>query len=195
MIFAQLGENCEVQENVKIGVKHDTDVKKTKIGKNSTIRSGTIIYADVEIGENLNTGHNALIRENTEIGNEVLVGTNVVIEGNVKIGNKVKLETNSYIPTNVKLGNRVFLGPGATLTNDKYPLRKRNEYEPNGPILENDVTVGARAVILPGIKVGKGSIIGAGSVVTEDLPSWSMAKGNPAEISPLPEDLRERNKA
>lgn len=193
-MFADVGKGSEVQDNVKIGLKYSEDCQKTKIGNNATIRKGSIIYADVQIGDNLSTGHNALIREKTKIGNNVLVGTNVVIEGNVKIGNGVKLETNSYVPTHTKLGNRVFLGPGATLTNDKYPLRKRKEYNPEGPILKNDVTVGAGAIILPSLEIGEGSMIGAGSVVTKEVPPWSMVRGNPAEIEPLPEELKEKNK-
>lgn len=192
-MYANIGKNCKIQDDVKIGLKYRENCQKAKIGDKATIRKGTIIYADVEIGKNFSTGHNALVREKTKIGDDVLVGTNVVIEGNVKIGDKVRLETNSYIPTHTELGDRVFMGPGATLTNDKYPLRERGEYSPDGPTLENDVTVGAKAVILPGVNIGKGSFVGAGSIVTEDVPPWSMGVGNPADIEPLPEKLREKN--
>ncbi len=193
-MHAKIGKNSEIQENVKVGLKYTEDCKEARIGDNATIRRGTIIYANVQIGNGLSTGHNALIRENTKIGKDVLVGTNVVIEGNVRIGNEVKLETNAYVPTQTQIGDRVFMGPGATLTNDKYPLRKRDEYEPKGPTLEDDVTVGSKAVILPDVKIGKGSMIGAGSVVTKDIPPKSMAKGNPAKITELPEDLEEKNR-
>lgn len=192
-MYALIGENSEIQENVKIGLRYSEDCQKTEIGDGATIRRGTIIYADVKIGKNFTTGHNALVREKTKIGDNVLVGTNVVIEGNVEIGNQTKFETNSYVPTHTKIGERVFMGPGATLTNDRYPLRSRDRYEPEGPVLENDVTLGANSVVLPGVKVGEGSIIGAGSVVTKDVPPWSMVKGNPARIEPLPEKLKEKN--
>ncbi|MFX0202260.1 MAG: acyltransferase, partial [Candidatus Hodarchaeota archaeon] len=121
--------------------------------------------------------------------------TNTIIDGQVEVGNFVKLESNVYIPTHTKIGSQVFIGPGAVLTNDKYPQRLRDEYEPVGPVLEDSVTVGANAVILPGVKVHEGAMIGAGSVVTKDVPPWSFAVGVPARTRPLPSRLKERNKA
>ncbi len=81
------------------------------------------------------------------------------------------------------------------LTNDKYPQRIRYQYEPIGPIIEDSVSIGANSTIMPCIKIGEGSFIDAGSVVTKDVPSWSMVKGVPGNIYLLPERLRERNKA
>jgi len=193
--FAKLGQNCITQENIILGLKYAEGCKKAIIGHRAVIRWGTIIYADVEIGDDFKTGHSVLIREKTKIGNRVVIGTNTVIDGNVEIGNFIKLESNVYIPTHTKIGSYVFIGPGAVLTNDKYPQRLRDEYQPIGPILEDSVTVGANAVILPGIRIREGSIIGAGSVVTKDIPPWSFAIGVPAKINPLPEKLREKNRA
>ncbi|UCG02023.1 MAG: N-acetyltransferase [Candidatus Heimdallarchaeota archaeon] len=192
---AVFGKGRRLQDHIIIGMKYKEDCRKAQIGSYAVIRSGTIIYADVEIGDYFQTGHNVMIREMTKIGNRVVVGTNSVIDGNVEIGNFVKIETNVYIPTHMKIGNHVFIGPGAVFTNDKYPQRLRDEYEPNGPILEDSVTVGANSAILPGIRIKEGAIIGAGSVVTKDVPPWNFAIGNPATISPLPEKLREPNRA
>lgn len=194
-MYAKLGKNCKVQDDVTLGLKYTEDCKEAIIGDNAVIRKGTIIYADVQIGDNLTTGHYALIREKTRIGNRVVVGTNVVIDGNVEIGSFVKLETNVYIPTHTKIENHVFIGPGATLTNDKYPQRMRDKYKPIGPILEESVSIGAGAVILPEVRIGEGSFVAAGSVVTKDIPSWSLAIGVPARIEPLPDKLKERNRA
>jgi acetyltransferase-like isoleucine patch superfamily enzyme len=194
-MYAKLGENCQIQENVLIGLKYSDDCKEVIIGNSAVIRWGTIIYADVEVGDDFKTGHSVMIREKTIIGNKVVIGTNTVIDGNVQIGNFVKLESNVYIPTHTKIGSHVFIGPGAVLTNDKYPQRLRDEYEPDGPTLEDSVTVGANATILPGIKIGEGSMIGAGSVVTKEVPPWSYAIGIPARIIPLPARLKERNRA
>ena len=149
----------------------------------------------VIIGDDFTTGHSVLIREETNIGNKVVVGTNTVIDGHVKIGNFVKLESNVYVPTHTEIGDHVFIGPNAVLTNDKYPQRMREDYEPDGPTLHDSVTVGANSTILPGVRIGEGSFIAAGSVVTKDVPEWSLAVGNPAEIKPLPDKLQERNRA
>ncbi len=193
-MYAKLGKDCRIQEDVILGLKYTEGCKRAIIGDGAVIRRGTIIYADVEIGNNFTTGHSVLIREKTKIGDEVVVGTNTVIEGNVEIGSFTKLETNVYIPTHTKIGNHVFIGPGATLTNDKYPQRLRDEYEPIGPTLEDSVTMGANVTILPAVRIGRGSFVAAGSVVTKDVPSWSMAIGVPVEVKPLPEKLKERNR-
>jgi acetyltransferase-like isoleucine patch superfamily enzyme len=194
-MYAILGENCIIKDNVIIGLKYSEDCSKTVIGNNAIVREGSWIYADVEIGDDFITGHSILIREKTKIGNRVIVGTNTVIDGNVEMGSYIKLETNVYIPTHARIGSYVFIGPGAVLTNDKYPQRLRDEYKPIGPVLEDGVTIGANATILPDIKIGKGSFIAAGSVVTEDIPEWSFALGVPAKIKDLPEKLKEMNRA
>ena len=193
--FAEFGENYVIQENAVVGFKYKDGCQKTKIGNNAVIRAFTIIYADGIIGDDFKTGHSVLIREKTIIGKRVIIGTNTVIDGNVEIGNFVKLESNVYIPTHTKIGSYVFIGPGAVLINDKYPQRLRDEYEPVGPILEDSVTIGANATILPAVRIGEGSMVAAGSVVTKDVPPWSLAVGMPAKFEPLPERLKERNRA
>ena len=134
-----------------------------------------------------------MIREKTKIGRYVVVGTNTVIDGEVQIGDFVKIETNCYIPTHVTIGNRVFIGPGVTMTNDKFPLKLRDEYVPLGPKIENGVTIGGGVTICPDVTIGKGSFIAAGSVVTKDVPPYSLAIGSPAKFKPLPEKLKEDN--
>ena len=192
---AILGTECTVQDNTCLGLEYKRGCGKAVIGDRAIIRFGTVIYADVVIGDDFATGHNVLVREHTKIGNRVLVGTSSVIDGHVDIGNFVKIETNVYIPTHTKLGSYIFLGPGVVLTNDKYPLRMRDQYQPLGPILEDNVTIGANATLLPGTTIGEGSVVAAGSVVTGDVPPWSLAMGVPSRVSPLPERLRERNRA
>ena len=193
--FAEFGKNCVIQENVILGLKYKQGCKKLRIGNNAVIRAFTIIYADVEIGDDIETGHSVLIREKTKIGKKIIIGTNTIIDGNVEIGDFVKLESNVYIPTHTKIGSFVFVGPGVVLTNDKYPQRLREEYTPVGPILENSVTIGANAAILPGVRIGEGAMVATGSVVTKNVPPWNLAIGVPARFKPLPERLRERNKA
>jgi acetyltransferase-like isoleucine patch superfamily enzyme len=195
VMYVKMGSGCVIQDNLILGLKYAEGCKEAVIGERAVIRWGTVIYADVEIGDDFKTGHSVVIREKTKIGNRVLIGTNTVIDGNVEIGSFVKLESNVYIPAHTKIGSYVFIGPGAVLTNDKYPQRLRDEYDPIGPILEDSVTIGANATILPGIRIGEGTIVGAGSVITKNVPPWSFAIGVPARVKPLPERLRERNRA
>jgi len=146
-MYAKLGKSCTIQQNVILGLRYVKGCKQAIIGDHAVIRWGTIIYADVEIGDDFKTGHSVVIREKTKIGNRVVVGSNTVIDGNVEIGDFVKIETNVYIPTHVKIGSHVFIGPAAVLTNDKYPQRLRDEYEPNGPVLEE------KFIRVPGISI------------------------------------------
>ena len=189
------GAECTLQENVIIGVGVCEGHPEPVLGDRAVLRSGTVIYWGVTIGDDFQTGHGVVIRELTRIGHRVVVGTHSVIDGNVVIGSNVKIQTNAYIPTHTTIGDDIFIGPCATLSNDRYPLRRRDEYEPKGAIIEDSVSIGANATLLPGVRIGEGSMIGAGAVVTRDVPPWSLAVGVPARISPLPERLRERNRA
>jgi acetyltransferase-like isoleucine patch superfamily enzyme len=183
-----IGENCIIghpqrNELKKVIEKKDSALNLrnplVEIKQNCTIRSGSIIYSEVKMGVNCQTGHHVMIREKTTIGNNTLVGTNTVIDGNVIIGENVSIQTGVYIPLYSKIGNHVFMGPFCKLTNDKYMMRKK--FELIGPTLEDCVSVGANSVILPGIKLKKNSIIGAGSVVTKDAEENQVLVGNPAK--------------
>lgn len=193
--FAETGKDCIIQDAVILGLKYKGKCAKVKIGDNALLRAFTVIYADTVIGNDFKTGHFVTIRENTTIGNKVIIGSSVVIDGNVDIGNRVKIEANVYVPPHTKIMNDVFIGPNVTMTNDKYPQRMRDQYAPSGPIIEDSVSIGANSTILPGLKIETGSFIAAGSVVTKNVPPWSLVKGNPGEILPLPKKLEERNKA
>ncbi|WP_408669666.1 acyltransferase [Methanochimaera problematica] len=164
------------------------DFKGTDIGKNAVVRSGTIIYCDVTIGDNFNTGHNVLIRENTSIGNGVSIGTYSIIEGNTTIGHNVNLQSMVYVPTGVVIEDDVFIGPNAVLTNDKYPPNGGDNLK--GPVIKKGASIGANTTILPGVIIGEGSLVAAGSVVTKDVPAFTLAVGSPARIRDLPEGAK-----
>lgn len=189
------GSDGHVQEGCTVGLQYKDTCSPSKFGDNARIRTGSIIYADVTAGNNFQTGHNVMIREHTEIGDHVVIGTNTVIDGNVKIGNFVKIESNCYIPTHVTIGNRVFFGPGVVLTNDRFPLKLRDEYTPEGPIIEDGVTLGGGVTVCPGVRIGAHSFVAAGAVVTKDIPPKSLVVGVPGGIKPLPEKLDEENMA
>lgn len=194
----RLGKNCVLQEGVYLGIPSREYVNKperlwplTRIGAGSTIRSGTIIYCDVLIGKNFQSGHNVLIREKTTIGSNVLVGTNSIIEGETRIGSNVSVQSFAYIPRKTIIEDKVFLGPGATLTNDRYPIRTKVTLE--GPVIRKGASIGAGSVILPGVEIGKGSLVAAGAIVTRDVPPWKLAVGAPAEVRELPKNLKVLN--
>jgi acetyltransferase-like isoleucine patch superfamily enzyme len=171
-----IGEGSTIQDNVILGSREDG---KLSIGKSAIIRSGAVIYSGVSIGDNFRSGHNILIRENTKIGDNVLVGTNSVIDGDCSIGNNVSLQTGVYITRYTAIEDNVFLGPLCVTTNDKYmkygaPLK--------GPIIKRNARIGANATIMPGISIGEGAVVSAGSVVTKDVPPYKVVIGVPARV-------------
>ncbi len=194
-MYYRCGSNCRFEESVIIGLRYKADCGEAVLGDDVVLRSFTIVYADVIMGDHVKTGHHVVIRERTTMGSRVVIGSGTVIDGDVTIGGEVKIESRVYVPTHTVIGNNVFIGPGAILTNDRYPQRRRDEYVPQGPILEDGVTVGAGAVILPGLRIGEGAFLAAGSVVTRDVPPWTMVRGVPGKIIQLPEKLREKNRA
>ena len=193
--YAELGADVVVQANTVLGVRYAEDCRPAQIGARSVIRSLTVIYADVVLGDDNATGHGVLIREHTVARERVLFGSGSVVDGYTTIGSDVRIQSGVYIPSHTTVGERVFLGPRATWTNDRYPLRRRADYAPAGPILEDDVTIGANATLLPGIRIGRGAMVAAGSVVTRDIPPWTLAVGVPARLRDLPADLHEENRA
>lgn len=190
-----VGKNCVIFNGAIVGLKYHESAGPARFGSDCVIRAGTIIYGDVSARDHFQTGHNALIREKTYFGSFVVVGTQAILEGHIEVGSYVKIESQVFIPTHTKIGSYVFLGPGAILTNDRYPQRLRDQYQPKGPILEDGVSVGAGAIILPGVRIGEGSFIGAGTVVTKDTPPMSLVFGTQGNVYPLPKRLRERNTA
>jgi len=193
--FVEAGDDCLFQPGIVLGLRYKEDCGPFRIGNNGCVRAGTVIYGDVRAGDYFQTGHNVLVREHTVFGDHIVVGTNTVIDGHVLMRDFVKIESNCYIPTHVTIGSRVFLGPGVVLTNDKYPLKMRDEYKPEGPVIEDGVTLGAGVVVCPGIVIGKGSFVAAGAVVTKDVPPMSLVQGVPGTVMSLPENLRELNVA
>ena len=193
--FAEMAEGCVVQADCIVGLKYRADCSPVRLGRGAHLRAGTIIYGDVTVGEDFQTGHHVTVREKTVAGDHVVIGTNTVVNGSVSIGNFVKIESNCYIPTHTTIGSRVFFGPGVTLTNDRYPLKLRDEYVPEGPVIEDGVTLGGGVVVLPGVRIGHDSFVAAGTVVTKDVPPLSLVRGVPGRVAPLPEKLRGRNLA
>lgn len=187
--------DCHIQPGALVGLIYRDDCGPARLGRHCRIRSGSILYGDVEVGDHFQTGHNVLIREEAKIGQHVVIGTNTVIDGKVRIGDFVKIESQCYIPTHVVIGTRVFLGPGVVLTNDRYPLKMRDRYRPDGPVLEDGVTLGGSVTVCPGVRIGQGAFIAAGAVVVADVPPMTLVRGVPGRVMPLPDKLAELNMA
>jgi acetyltransferase-like isoleucine patch superfamily enzyme len=186
-----LGTHCIIDDGVRLGIpsreyleKPVLEIPNTEIGRRGVIRSGSVVYCEVKIGDNFQTGHNVLIREKTLIGDNVLIGTNSIIEGRSNIEKNSIIQSMVYIPINSKIEEGVFIGPNAVLTNDKYPPGPKKNLQ--GPKLRKNCTIGANATILPGIEIGEGALVAAGSIVTKNIPPKKLAIGIPSRIKDLP---------
>ena len=178
----KIGKNCKISKNSTVGEKpRDKSIDFLEIGDNATIRSGTVIYLGSKIGKNLQTGHNALIREKNILGDSVRVGTNSALEPENKIGNNVTIRHGVFLEQ-CRIGSNVFIGPNVVFTDDLHPHCPSWDKCLGGAIIEDNVSIGANTTILPGVKIGKNSLIGAGSVVAKDIPANSVALGNPARV-------------
>lgn len=151
-------------------------------------KNGSFIK-DVKLGKNVKIVHPVNLY-GCEIGDDTKIDAFTYIEGGVKIGKKCKIRTHVFIPEGVTIEDQVFIGPCVCFTNDKYP-RATN---PNGSMkIENDwvllktlikrgAVIGAKSVVLPGISIGEYAVVGAGSVVTKDVPPYKTVVGNPARV-------------
>lgn len=183
--------DLQVDPGATVGVAYDEGTEPPKL-EGGRVRSGTVIYDDVSAGPGLQTGHHALVREHTTLGPNCVVGTHVVIDGNTVCGDSVSMQTGAYVPKESTLGDRVFLGPNATLLNDRYPVRGDGDLR--GPTMEDDATIGANATILPGVTIGEHAFVAAGAVVTESVPAETLAVGAPADHRPLPDPAQGGNR-
>jgi acetyltransferase-like isoleucine patch superfamily enzyme len=180
----ELGDGAFVDETATIGLPPsgvgDGELR-TVIGPGAVIRSHTVIYAGTTIGARFNTGHGALVRESNTIGDDVSVGTNASLEFGNRVGDRVRIHTGCFLESCV-IGDDVFLGPHVVFTDDPHPACPRYRDCVGGATVRDQVSIGANATILPGIVIGEGTLVGAGSVVTSSIPDGVVAAGNPAKV-------------
>lgn len=141
-------------------------------------RSAFSMIVDAEIGGG------TIVRDHVnlykcKIGKNCKIESFVYIEEGVTVGDNCKIKPHVYIPSGVTIENEVFLGPNTTFTNDKYP-RVKGDWKVLKTIVRQGASIGAHSVILPGVEIGRGAVVGAGSVVTADVASDTTVCGNPA---------------
>ncbi len=116
------------------------------------------------------------------IGDDVSIGGGSEIGRSCYVGDGCRISANVFLPSHAQVGAKVFIGPGVTFTDDRYPrvLEEGEEYRAEPPIIEDGANIGAGAVILPGIRIGKGALVAAGAVVTHDVEPNTLVVGAPS---------------
>lgn len=180
-----LPDDAQIEEFVVLGKPprgHEAGALPLVLGAGCIVRSHSIIYAGNKIGTHFQTGHGVMLRENNTIGDHVSIGTQSVIEHHVTIGNKVRIHTHVFVPEYTVLEDGCWLGPRVVITNARYPLSKGVKDSLQGAYIEKGAIIGANATLLPGVRIGANALVGAGAVVTKDVPPGKVVAGNPARI-------------
>jgi acetyltransferase-like isoleucine patch superfamily enzyme len=147
------------------------------------------IAPDVKLGKNVRL-HDFVNLYGCEIGDDVKIGTFVEIQKGVKIGNRCKISSHTFICEGVTLEDEVFVGHGVVFTNDRLPratnqkgeLQTESDWKCIQTLVKRAASIGSGATLLCGVTIGENAMIGAGSVVTKDVPTGATVAGNPARI-------------
>lgn len=150
---------------------------------NVFIHESSYVDEPVKIGEGTKIWHFSHIMSGAEIGENCNIGQNVVISPGVKLGKNVKIQNNVSVYTGVECEDNVFLGPSCVFTNVINPrshISRKDEYRKT--LLKEGCSIGANSTVVCGHTIGKYALVGAGSVVTKDIPDYALVMGNPARI-------------
>lgn len=134
------------------------------------------------IGENTNVWQFVVVLAKAKIGDDCNICANCFVENDVVIGNRVTVKSGVQLWDGIVVEDDVFIGPNVTFANDKYPRSKQYPDEFSKVRIKQGASIGANATILPGVSVGENAMVGAGSVVTKDVPANAVVVGNPAKI-------------
>jgi acetyltransferase-like isoleucine patch superfamily enzyme len=148
------------------------------------------VSPDARIGRDTRIWHEAQVREGASIGAQCNIGKGVYIDRDVVVGDRVKVQNRASIYRGVTIENGVYIGPHVSFTNDRYPRAVTPDGAPQSDgdwqlfptLIREGASIGAGAIILPGVVIGRWAMVGAGAIVTHDLPDHALAMGNPAGV-------------
>ncbi|MFH1454432.1 MAG: DapH/DapD/GlmU-related protein [Armatimonadota bacterium] len=187
-----VGDNCVIGRSPVVAkastLKKRGDLTGEKLpslvmGDCITVGSSAVLYCGTTIADNVFIADLASIRENCRIGNNVIVGRGVTIENQCTIGAYTKLQAEAYLTALSEVGENVFIAPTVSTTNDNFMGRTEERFKHRkGATIKKGARIGGNAVLLPGVTVSEDAVVGAGSVVTKDIPERMVAYGNPAKV-------------
>jgi acetyltransferase-like isoleucine patch superfamily enzyme len=187
-----LGEGVKVLEYAVVGKQPSLSPRSTarrdplpptEIGDGTIVSTGAVVFAGSRIGARVILGDQSCVRERVVIGDDVVVGRGSLIENDTTVGALTKIQADAYITAYSTLEENVFIAPCVVTTNDNFMGRtdKRRELI-KGPTIRRGARVGGGAVLLPGVEIGEEAFIGAGAVVTKDVPPRVLVVGSPARV-------------
>jgi len=187
-------EDCHVGACALVGVQPMANAANRRavrecgpgrIGARTIIGLHCTIYAGVFIGQDCRFGDYASVREDCRIGSRCVIGTHVDIQYGALIGDDVRILNGTQIAGGSVIGNGTFIGPGVQTANHRHVDLANYDNPPEGrcaPIIGERVMIGVGAILLPGVTIGDGAVIAAGSLVTKDVPAGQRWRGAPAAL-------------
>jgi acetyltransferase-like isoleucine patch superfamily enzyme len=194
-----LGEDVRVLEHAVVGkepilsprsTSSRDPVGPTEIGTGTIVSTGAIVFAGSRIGARVILGDQSCVRERVTIGDDVVLGRGSLIENDTTVGRRTRIQADAYVTAHSTLEEDVFIAPCVVTTNDDFMGRtERRHALTKGPTIRRGARVGGGAVLCPGVEVGEEAFVGAGAVVTKDVPPRTVVVGNPARVlREVPED-------
>jgi acetyltransferase-like isoleucine patch superfamily enzyme len=194
-----LGEGVKVLDGAVVGKQPSLSPRSTakreplqpaEIGNGTVVSTGAIVFAGSRIGARVILGDQSCVRERVVVGDDVVLGRGSLVENDTTIGAMTKIQAEAYITAYSTLEEHVFIAPCVVTTNDNYMGRTEKRHaELRGPTIRRGARVGGGAILCPGVEIGEEAFVGAGAVVTKDVPPRMLVVGNPARIvREVPED-------
>jgi acetyltransferase-like isoleucine patch superfamily enzyme len=187
-----LGEGVKVLEGAVVGKQpvlsprstaRREELPPTVIGDGSVVSTGAIVFAGTTIGARVILGDQSCVGEPVSIGDDVVVGRGSLIENDTSIGGMTKIQADAYITSYSTLEEHVFIAPCVVTTNDNWMGRTEKRFgNVRGPTIRRGARIGGGAVLCPQIEIGEEAFVGAGAVVTKDVPPRVVVVGNPARV-------------
>ena len=187
-----LGTGVKVLEHAVVGKQPTLSPRSTArrdpleptvIGDGTVVSTGAIVFAGSRIGARVIVGDQACIRERVELGDDVVVGRGSLVENDTTVGAMTKIQADAYITAYSTLEDHVFIAPCVVTTNDNWMGRTEQRFgNVEGPTIRRGARVGGGAILCPGVEVGEEAFVGAGAVVTRDVPPRVVVVGNPARV-------------
>jgi acetyltransferase-like isoleucine patch superfamily enzyme len=187
-----VGDGCRILDYAVVGKQPSLsprstakreELPPTELGPGTIVSTGAVVFAGSTIGARVILGDQSCVRERVRIGDDVVLGRGSFVENDTTIGALTKIQAHAYITAYSTLEEHVFIAPCVATTNDNFMGRTETRHELiKGPTIRRGARVGGAAVLCPGVEIGEEAFVGAGAVVTRDVPPRVVVVGNPARV-------------
>src|SRR4051812_20031802 len=187
-----LGEGVKVLEGAVVGKQPPLSPRSTakreplppaRLGDGTIVSTGAIVFAGTTVGARVILGDQSCVRERVTIGDDVVLGRGSLIENDTTVGALTKIQAGAYITAYSTLEEQVFIAPRVVTTNDNFMGRTDRRHDLiKGPTIRRGARIGGGAILCPAVEIGEEAFVGAGAVVTKDVPPRMLVVGSPARV-------------